>query len=382
MLTRLSALLLASAVFCSTVAFGVRAAETPMQLAKTAALDLKTAAASLKKAKKSEDRIAALSQTVRAYEGGLQAVRQSLRAATIREQVLRLELANQRDQISRLLGVLQTMERASTPMLMIHPAGPVGTARSGMVMSEVTPMLQVRAEELRLQLEELMGLSDLQKSAEIELESGLKGAQNARVALSAAISNRTELPLRYAADPVHAQILADNSKTLDFFANALTDISLDGDPNDQASFVASQGELSLPTEGALLRGFNETDAAGIKRPGIVITARPLSLVTSPTPATIRFAGAFLDYGKVIILEPEPGFLMVIAGLHQIYCEFGQIVNAGDPIGLLGGKQPEVQDFLIEASEGGGTIGQESLYIEIRNNGKPVDPTNWFVMSNI
>ena len=78
----------------------------------------------------------------------------------------------------------------------------------------------------------------------------------------------------------------------------------------------------------------------------------------------------------------PGFLVVIAGLHQIYCEFGQIVNTGDPIGLLGGKQPEAQDFLIEASEGGGTIGQESLYIEIRNNGKPVDPTDWFAMSNI
>ena len=78
-----------------------------MQLAKTAALELKAAADTLKQAQKSEDRIAALSQTVRAYEGGLLAVRQSLRAVTIREQVLRLELASQRDQISRLLGVFK-----------------------------------------------------------------------------------------------------------------------------------------------------------------------------------------------------------------------------------------------------------------------------------
>jgi septal ring factor EnvC (AmiA/AmiB activator) len=49
---------------------------------------------------------------------------------------------------------------------------------------------------------------------------------------------------------------------------------------------------------------------------------------------------------------------------------------------LGGKQPKAQDFLIEASEGGGTIDKESLYIEIRNNGKPVNPTDWFALSNI
>ena len=382
MLNKLSALVLAVSVFCGAVGFAVQAAETPMQLAKTAANELQAAAVTLKKAKKSEDRIAALSQTVRAYENGLLAVRQSLRAATIREQVLRLELAGQRDQISRLLGVLQTMERASTPMLMIHPAGPIGTARSGMVMSEVTPMLQVRAEELRLQLEELIGLSNLQKNAQTELEAGLTGAQDARVALATAITERTELPLHFTADPVRVQILADNSKTLNLFANGLTDIPLDEDPDQQVAFAALKGELPLPTSGALLRGFNETDAAGIKRPGIVITARPLSLVTSPSPATIRFAGSFLDYGKVVILEPEPGILMVIAGMNHIYCEFGQIVNTGDPIGLLGGKQPQAQDFLIEASEGGGAIGQESLYIEIRNNGKPVDPINWFAFSNI
>jgi murein hydrolase activator len=382
LLNRFSELFFATAVLCITVAIGANASETPMQMAKDAALELKAAAATLKTAKKSADRVAALSQTVRAYENGLQAVRKSLRAATIREQVLKLELTNQRGQISKLLGVLQTMERVSTPMLMIHPSGPLGTARSGMIMSEITPMLQLRAEDLRKQVEELSGLNALQKDAEAELEIGLAGAKDARVALAGAISSRTELPLRFMADPVRTQILADNSKTLDFFANGLTDIPLDSDQEEQFSFISAKGKIPPPTEGAILRAFNEADAAGIKRPGIVVTARPLSLVTAPTPATIRFAGAFLDYGKVVILEPEPGFLIVIAGLDQIYGTYGQVVNTGDPIGLLGGKQPKAQDFLIEASEGGGTIDQESLYIEIRNNGKPVNPTDWFALSNI
>lgn len=368
-------------MFGFTAPWGAQAT-TPMQLAETAATELQAAAEALKKAEKSDDRVMALSQTVRAYEDGLLAVRESLRAATIREQVLRRELTNRRDQISKLLGVLLTMQRVSTPMLMIHPAGPLGTARSGMIMSQVTPMLQARAKELRFQVEEMTGLSNLQKKTETELQEGLKGAQDARVALAAAISERTELPMRFASDPVRTQILADNSKSLSVFASGLTDIPLPADQSGKPPFIASKGKLPLPAAGALLRAFNETDAAGIKRPGIVVTARALSLVTAPISATIRFSGTFLDYGKVVILEPEPGYLMIIAGLDQIYVEFGQIVNTSDPIGLLGGKQPEAQDFLIEASKGGGTIGQESLYIEIRNNGKPVDPINWFAISNI
>ncbi|MFK5998008.1 MAG: peptidoglycan DD-metalloendopeptidase family protein [Rhodobacterales bacterium] len=381
MLNRFTATVLIATVSAIIVPMAA-AAGSPMQLAKTAATELKAAAITLQKAKKSNDRVAALSQTVRAYEDGLRAVRESLRAATIREHVLRRELTNRRDQISKLLGVLLTMQRASTPMLMIHPAGPLGTARSGMIMSQVTPMLQAQAEELRLQVSELAALGNLQKKTETRLEDGLKGAQDARVALASAISERTELPIRFAADPVRTQILADNSKSLSVFANGLTDIPLDEGQSPKASFKTFKGKLPLPVAGALLRDFNETDAAGIKRPGIVVTARPLSLVTAPIAATIRFVGAFLDYGKVVILEPEPEYLMVIAGLDQIYVEFGQIINTGDPIGLLGGKQPEAQDFLIEASKGGGTIGQESLYIEIRNNGKPVDPINWFSISNI
>ena len=157
----------ATAMLCFIAPVVVIAAETPMRMAQDAAIELKAAAATLQKAKKSNDRVAALSQTVRAYESGLQAVRQSLRAATIRKQALQLELTSQRAQISRLLGVLQTIERASTPMLMIHPAGPVGTARSGMVMSEVAPMLQQRAEELQIRREELLVLNILQKDARV-----------------------------------------------------------------------------------------------------------------------------------------------------------------------------------------------------------------------
>lgn len=326
-------------------------------------------------------RVAALTEAVRAYEDGLSAMREGLRAAAIRERVLTLDFDNRREHLSRLLGVLQTLERATTPLLLIHPTGPLGTARSGMMMSEVSPILHEQAEALRLQLVELAALQSFQRSAEHSLERGLNGVQQARVSLSQAINSRVDLPTKFIDDPVQVQILADNSKTLRSFAEALKADPQATIEEQPLAFAQAAGTLPLPAEGTVLRGFNQKDAAGLKRPGLVLSTRPLSLVATPWAATIRYAGPFLDYGNVMILEPEAGYLIVLAGLDQVYGEIGQILDQGAPIGLLGGNDPAAQEFLIEASQGSGTIEQETLYIEIRENGTPADPAKWFAFSN-
>jgi septal ring factor EnvC (AmiA/AmiB activator) len=62
--------------------------------------------------------------------------------------------------------------------------------------------------------------------------------------------------------------------------------------------------LPLPVLGTVLRRFDEADAAGVARPGPGAATRPNALATTPWPASVRYAGPLLDYGNVIILEPE------------------------------------------------------------------------------
>ncbi|MBV1863292.1 MAG: peptidoglycan DD-metalloendopeptidase family protein [Rhodobacteraceae bacterium] len=357
------------------------AQSNPVFEAQMASAALEDAAIALKQAESSKDRVAALTQTIRAYESGLVAMRDGIRSATLRERVLHLEFDQRRDQLSRLLGILQTLERASTPMLLIHPTGPVGTARSGMMMSEISPSLQRQAEELRNQLEELNELKDLQNKAENDLRLGLAGVQEARVSLAQAVSDRTDLPRRFADDPVRTQILADSATSLTIFASSIDALPSETKGTDQKSFSQLKGELALPVSGTILRHFLEADAAGLERPGMLISARPLSLVSAPADSTVRYSGPFLDYGNVIILEPAPGYLVIFAGLDQVYVALGQIVNGGEPIGLLGGKQQGTQEFLIESKEGGGAIAQETLYIELREKGEPINPEAWFSLSD-
>ena len=370
--------------FMSGTATLAAVSENPVFSARRAAEELRAATRALSDARIARDRVQALSRTINAYEDGLRAMRAALRKAAIEARSLRLEFRAKRDEVARLLGILQTLQRTSTPLLLLHPAGPLETVRSGMILSEVTPALQQKATDLCEQLTQLLVLQGLQKSAIADLKKGLKGVQDARIALSLAMGQRTNLPRRLTSDPARLKQLAQNSRTLSGFANGLADLPFDradaGTPRPP-DFSKARGTLPLPVYGTLLRGFNEADAAGIRRPGIILSAPPVSLVTSPWSATIRYRGPLLDYGNVIILEPSAGYLIVLAGLGQVYGEVGQILSAGDPVGLLRGKDPSARDFLVEASQGSGEIRQETLYIEIRKDRKPIDPSAWFAFNN-
>jgi hypothetical protein len=111
-----------------------KAQDTPSDvtaIATGAAADLQTAIVAMQAATGARDRVAALTQTIRAYELGLDAVREGLRQVTIRETALTLQFEAQRDQVARLIGVLESLPTDPGPLLLLHPAGPLGLAAAG-----------------------------------------------------------------------------------------------------------------------------------------------------------------------------------------------------------------------------------------------------------
>lgn len=350
----------------------------PAHLAKRAAQQLNAASLALRDAEQASDRVAALTQTIQAYEAGLVAMREGMRRAAISEQALQLEFEAKSEDVSRLLGVLQSMQATSAPLLLLHPSGPIGTARSGMILSEVTPAIQAQAQALRGQLEEVALLRNLQQSSAEVLVNGLQGAQQARTKLSQAISDRVDLPKRFTEDPVKTAILLDSSETLEGFASGLSNIAEDAELQiSLPDFEAAKGTLPLPVNGTLLRHFNEADAAGVRRPGVSLATRPQAIVTTPWPATIRYRGPLLEYGNVMILEPSSGYLLVLTGLDRVYGKIGEVLPAGAPVGLMGGDAPKNGDFLSLSGQQGGFERSQTLYIELRHGKDTVDPEQWF-----
>lgn len=349
----------------------------PAAAARAAAARIVAATEGLDRAEGARDRVKALSETIRGFEDGLAAMREGLRRASIREQALSRELAARETEIARLLGVLQSIGDQRRPAMLLHPAGPIGTARAGMILADITPALAASVADIREKLEEVTTLRQLQVSAAETLEQGLTGVQAARTALSKAVADRTDLPRRFTADPVKTALLIASSETLEGFASGLSDTAIDEAAGSLPDISHRKGQLPLPVQGRLLRGFMGADAAGIRRPGIILATRPRALVTTPAAATIRYRGPLLDYGNVMILEPQSGLLFVVAGLDVVYGEPGQVLPAGAPIGLMGGDDPDIGEILTQAGKGAGNDRTETLYIEVRENNVPADPAAWF-----
>lgn len=351
-------------------------AQTAAEQATAASAALAKAIVGMQEADSARDRVSALTSTIQAYEQGLSALRDGLRQAKVREASLLLQFDSERNRVGQLLGVLGQLEATPGPLLLLHPSGPLGTARSGIIISEVTPALQAEVTRLQAELTELRDLRALQVAAGEVLANGLTVAQAARSALSQAISDRTTLPHRFTEDPDALRSLLESADTLAAFADGL---KLDTQGGDALrSFDSAVGKLALPTLGSLLLRAGEADASGTRRPGITLSTRARALVTAPWAGTIRYRGPLLDYGNVIILEPGGGYLVIMAGLGTVYGEVGEVVGIGAPLGLMGGGSDEKsEEFLANAADVGGIRETETLYIEIRKGTEPVDPAPWF-----
>mgnify|MGYP000356486056 CR=1 FL=1 len=347
--------------------------------ARAAAAALEAASRQLDAADGARDRVRALTETIQAFETGLGAMRAGLRQAAISESQMTQRLQSREAEVAQLLGALQSIGNAASPVALLHPDGPMGTARAGMLLAELTPALNARADALRQDLEDVKTLRALQVDAAERLKTGLAQVQLARTTLNQAMANRTDLPQRFTEDPVRTAILIASTETLDGFASGLSEIVTDEVAPAPVSLDGQIGALPLPVQGLVLRRANEADAAGVKRPGVILATRPRAIVTTPTAATVRYQGELLDLGNVVILEPQANTLFVLAGLDVVYAKTGQVIAAGTPIGLMGGAAAEIGATLSPLREGTGTERTETLYIEVRLDNTPKDPATWFQM---
>lgn len=363
---------------CAALLAGAASAQqSAVAPAENAARQLEAAAEALADARGGRDRVRALTNVVQAYETGLIAMRDGLRDAALAEGQMRARFYARSTELSQLLAVLQSMGRAPGPVLFLHPSGPLGTARGGMLVADLTPELDAEVSALRADLQDLADLRTLQESARTQLADGLRGAQEARAALSAAIADRTDLPQRFDADPAQTALLIAATETLDAFATGLADSVGSAEPLEQGALL--KGALPLPVQGTVLRRFDAPDAAGITRPGWIIATQPRALVTTPSAATVLFSGPLLDYGTVTILEPAPDVMMILAGLAEVYGSPGQVLPAGDPVGLMGGSSPDSDGILMERDASGAGPATQTLYLEVRDGQSPVDPADWFAL---
>jgi len=81
-------------------------------------------------------------------------------------------------------------------------------------------------------------------------------------------------------------------------------------------------------------------------------------VASPADGKIEFADYFRRYKKIAIINHGGGYNSVITGMDDLNVMVGQEVLAGEPIGRMGEKSPDI-------------------YMELRFGTRAIDPAKMF-----
>jgi len=355
----------------------MRAEADVLDAARDAISRLDRAERKLTVATTAQNRVIAMSEAIRAYDVALLAMRSGLRDLQNASLAARERYEEKREVVERIIGGMQAVSRAPRPLTFVHPGGPVGAARAGMTMQDLLPAMNAEAQAFRDEAERLATIAALQEVAETDLRIAIEDLRAARLELKTAIFEDRRIKGVLRDDTVRLARLAKNSRDMRKLVEGLTLLPVPPAPADAPEMELIRGKLPWPVVGRLVRRYREPDAAGITRRGLVVGARPLSIVSAPFTARVRYVGRFLDHGLVVILQPDPDYMLVLSGMAQVSVVAGEGVVAGRPIGVMGGSDTDDEEFLIDMSEAGGTFPEESLYIELRRRGIASNPLPWF-----
>jgi murein hydrolase activator len=323
------------------------------------------------------------------------------------ERSLRQSLEGRRAAIAEVLAALQRIGRHPPPALMIRPEDALQSIRTAIMLGAVVPEMRVQAEALASDLADLlrirkeiaeerarlvrdvatlgeerqriaMLLAERQKK-QTETEKALDSERQWAIALARQVDNLKDLigKVEQGLDNVSRAARSAERATDDKLKDDRVDLAALRDPGRLApavAFAKAQGLLPLPVNGSRVREFGASDRIGGTEKGLSIATRPQAQVTAPCDGWVVYAGAFRNYGQVLILNAGGGYHVVLAGMERISVGVGQFVLTGEPVALMGDGGNQIAGTLAAGSS------KPVLYVEFRKDGTPVDPSPWWAAS--
>lgn len=307
--------------------------------------------------------------------------------------------AKENNSLVQTLASLQNMSLNPSEAVILQPFSPVDVIRSAVLLRETVPFLNTKASTLKNDLtsvyrkkqevEELVKKTQgsqqtlekqqaqmrslMKKKADMRKIIETKGAETQKLAEN--LSSKAK-DLRDLLDKLEKQKEIERKKQEE--AKRLAEQKRQQElkklnkpqmlsSHEHASvkknvkggrFVKAKGTLSRPVRGAVMTQYGQPLSKGVTSKGLVYKTRSEAQVVSLYDGTVIFSGPFKGYGNIIIVEHGDGYLSLLAGLGTVDCEPGQMVLAGEPVGIM----PDDENA--------------KLYVEIRKDRHPINPAPW------
>lgn len=242
----------------------------------------------------------------------------------LQETALSADQAHNMSQLSRLLSVLERLRRDPPPALLVAPADARDAVRAAILVKAMTPELQRRADAYA------------RTAADMARQRRLAAVE------SEALFTRESEAADAAAPPQAPQLRGPVS------------------PPSVGGPATAPRSLILPVAGPVIRRFGQALPSGGRSDGLTLAAPRAARVASPGDGEVAYVGPVKGWGVILILRLSGGYHLVLAGLDRSAMAVGQSVAAGQTVGWM----PDARQSSPE------------LYLEVRDQGAPVDPARW------
>lgn len=328
-----------------------------------------------KELKETKHKLIDIGASIQDNEGQLQKIERRTQELENENETLETKLKEDRISISKLLTALERIRRVPPQALIARPEAPLKTAQSAMLLSDIIPTLNRKAEslknDLKRQNEIAVALADERSNAE-QRAAELKQEERD---LSSLVSKREILYKKtqkdYKVREAEVQRISRSARNLKDLVSRLNKNEADKQESQNTQKAVYQapalsmplsGSARLPISGIIKTRYHDLDKFGAKSEGIRIEGRSGGLVVAPMSGIVRFSGSFKNYNDMVIIEHDDGYHSLIGGLDSVQTRVDQSINAGEPIGKLKSTTNGVKP---------------ALYYELRFKGRAVNPAKKF-----
>jgi len=344
----------------------------------------------------------AAAQRVRLAEIEVADVEERLADLIVRELEVRGRLDGADAEIANVLAALQRISLNPPPALVVDPDDALGSARGAMLIAAIVPQLREKADSVAADLQALTEIKTAALAEEATLKANHEVLEEEQLRIATLIAARRQgiasMSETLQAEEAEAVALAERASTLRELIGALSERAAAGADTGPAAdpdlpqlspeaielafanaartqpaipFPLSRGYLVQPATGTTAMAFGANDGRGGIAQGQSILTSASVQVLAPADGWVLYRGPYLNYGQIVILNTGGGYTALLAGLDAISVEIGQFVQMGEPLGSMGSR---TSGRTVTTNAGN---AQPTLYIELRENNEPFDPTGWW-----
>ena len=283
-----------------------------------------------------------------------------------RQQNQHIQLAQQRKILAQQIRAAYMVGRQDYLKLWLNQQDPFAVGR---VLGYYDYFNRARVQQIEIinkSLEQIQLLERTIQQQTIELNRVLSHQGSKREELAGNYQERQQI-LTQLANTLEAQDqelkkLQEDKQHLESLLGGLSEVSkVIPPPASNVNFAQLKGQLPKPTTGQVFKQFGESLIGSLKSQGMMFKAGLGDKVNAVAAGRVVFAQWFRNYGNLVILDHQQGYMSLYAHNRSLYVIAGDWVEAGANLATVGDS---------------GGRDMAALYFEIRYQGSPVNPAGW------